>query len=353
MNGLELTNNINTKMKHVKLYEEFVNEDLGTVVDVAMGVAVGLMGLWALVQGAPAVSRVFGDTADYLAAKSEKKAKIALKNQRKEAIAPIIKKFEGDERLKQMYNDLPPYTDKAASARKRQLTTIGNYIKSKLTEEEMAYFRDISAMLRDGDLKESVLNEATYKSSDNQFIEEWVREELSKNGKLAIGDAAVEKAIDNIIEEWKEAASRFSTVRGYLMDLRKQGVFDELLESKINELAVTNAVSIKQILKNSFRFKKTPRGGMLGIPLANNNNDDIRSNSIAMQGIANLVNQLKNTEEMNVVSVLQPKATGIEFTVKTDTATYTVNLSAGPVRNSLVSDSSSFWMLLDSIKKSK
>jgi hypothetical protein len=254
---------------------ESVNEDMGMVVDVAMGVAVGLMGLWALVQGAPAVSRVFGDTADYLASKAEKKAKMAMKNQRKETIAPIIKKFEGDTRLEKMYNDLPPYTDRAANARKRQLTTIGNYIKSKLTPEEMAYFRDISAMLRDGDLKESILNEAE----------------------------------------------------------------------------VTNANTIKQILKNSFRFKKTPRGGMLGIPLANNNNDDIQSNPTAMQGISNLVNQLKNTKEMNIVSVLQPRATDIEFTVKTDTATYTVNLSAGSVRNSLVSDSSSFWMLLDNIKK--
>ena len=199
----------------------------------------------------------------------------------------------------------------------------------------------------------AVLKEASYKSSDDQFIEDWVREELSKNGKLALGDVALEKTIDNIKEEWKEAAARFSTVRGYLMDLRKQGIFDELLESKINEVAVTNAVSIKQILKNSFRFKRTPRGGMLGIPLANNNNDDIESNSIAMQGIANLVKQLKNTKEMNVVSVLQPGATDIEFTVKTDAARYTVNLRAGSVRNSLVSNSSSFWMLLDSIKKSK
>ena len=199
----------------------------------------------------------------------------------------------------------------------------------------------------------AVLKEASYKSSDDQFIEEWVREELSKNGKLALGDVAVEKTIDNIKEEWKEAASRFSTVRGYLMDLRKQGIFDELLESKINEIAVTNANSIKQILKNSFRFKRTPRGGMLGIPLGNNNNDEIESNSIAMQGIANLVKQLENTKEMNVVSVLQPGATDIEFTVKTDAARYTVNLRAGSVRNSLVSDSSSFWMLLDSIKKSK
>jgi hypothetical protein len=199
----------------------------------------------------------------------------------------------------------------------------------------------------------SLLKEASYRPSDDQFIEEWVREELSKNGKLALGDVAVEKAIDNIKEEWKEAASRFSTVRGYLMDLRKQGIFDELLETKINEIAVTNANTIKQILKNSFRFKRTPRGGMLGIPLANNNNDDIESNSTAMKGISDLAKELENASTMNVVSVLRPGATDIEFTVKTDTARYTVNLRAGSVRNSLMSNSSSFWMLLNSIKKSK
>ena len=82
------------------------------------------------------------------------------------------------------------------------------------------------------------LKEASYKSSDDEFIEDWVKEELSKNGKLALGDVAVEKAIDNIKEEWKEAASRFTTVRTYLMDLRKQGVFDELLESKITEATI-------------------------------------------------------------------------------------------------------------------
>jgi hypothetical protein len=86
----------------------------------------------------------------------------------------------------------------------------------------------------------SLLKEASYRPSDDQFIEEWVREELSKNGKLAIGDAVVDKAIDNIKEEWKEAASRFATVRVYLMDLRKQGVFDELLESKLTEATMVD-----------------------------------------------------------------------------------------------------------------
>jgi len=139
-------------MKHIKLYEEFVNEDLG-IIDIALGAAVGVAGLWALVQGLPVVGRVLGDAAEALANRAEAKAKQAAKGQRKELIGEIIKKFEGDTKLKQMYNDLPVYTDKTANARKRELTTIGNYIKSKLTPEEMKYFTDVSSMLRTGDVR--------------------------------------------------------------------------------------------------------------------------------------------------------------------------------------------------------
>jgi hypothetical protein len=158
-------------MKHIKEFEEFVNEslneDAGMVIDVAMGVAVGLMGLWGLVQGAPVVSRVFGDAADHLANSAEKKAKEAAKGKRKELIADIIKKFDGDTRLEKMYQELTPYTQGITKNqildnkdRTRQLTTIGNYIKAKLTPEEMKYFTDVSSMLRTGDLRESNLNEA-------------------------------------------------------------------------------------------------------------------------------------------------------------------------------------------------
>lgn len=134
-------------------YGDNVDEDMGTVVDVAMGVAVGVAGLWALVQGLPVVGRVLGDAAEALANRAEAKAKQAAKGQRKELIGEIIKKFDGDAKLKQMYNDLPEYSDKTANARKRELTTIGNYIKTKLTPEEMKYFTDISSMLRTGDVR--------------------------------------------------------------------------------------------------------------------------------------------------------------------------------------------------------
>lgn len=149
-------------MKHVKLYEEFVNEKLneGTVIDVALGVATGLLGLWAVVQSLPAVGKVLGAAAEAIADRAVAKAKEASKNQRKELIADIIKKFEGDKELERMYQNLTPYSQGLNKkeildnkVRQKQLTAIGNYIKSKLTPEEMGYFTDVSSMLRTGDVK--------------------------------------------------------------------------------------------------------------------------------------------------------------------------------------------------------
>jgi hypothetical protein len=136
-----------------EIRESLINEDAGLIADVAIGVAVGIAGLWALAKGLPVVGNLLGDTAEALANKAEAKARQAAKGKRKELISEIIKKFEGDTRLKDMYNELVPYSDKMANIRRRQLTTIGNYIKAKLTPEEMTYFSDISSMLRTGDIR--------------------------------------------------------------------------------------------------------------------------------------------------------------------------------------------------------
>jgi hypothetical protein len=130
------------------------------VLDIAMGVAIGLTGLWALVKGTRVVGNVLGNAAEYLADKAEAKSKQAAKGQRKELIEEIIKKFEGDKELERMYQELPEYSSSARTKimidqnkqRTKQLTAIGNYIKSKLTPEEMKYFADISSMLRTGDV---------------------------------------------------------------------------------------------------------------------------------------------------------------------------------------------------------
>jgi len=150
-------------MKHLKTFENFINEgkvkdseineDSALIADVAIGVAVGLAGLWAVVQGLPLVVGLLGYAAETIANKAEAKAKQAARGKRKELISEIIKKFESDNQLKDMYNELPPYTDKTANARNKQLSAIGKYIKTKLTPEEMTYFTDISSMLRTGDIK--------------------------------------------------------------------------------------------------------------------------------------------------------------------------------------------------------
>jgi len=54
--------------------------------------------------------------------------------------------------LKDMYKNLPSYKDNPKQ-RTKQLNSIASYVKSKLTNEEMRYFNDISSMLRTGDLR--------------------------------------------------------------------------------------------------------------------------------------------------------------------------------------------------------
>lgn len=154
-------------MKHIHTFETFlnesketVNEDVGLIADVAIGVASGLVGLWALVKGSRAVGRFLGNSAEVLADKLEAKARQAAKNQRKELVGEIVKKFDGDKELERMYQELPEYSPYAKTKamiaqnkeRTKQLRVIGNYIKGKLTPEEMAYFTEISSMLRTGDL---------------------------------------------------------------------------------------------------------------------------------------------------------------------------------------------------------
>jgi len=155
-------------MKNIKTFEEFVNEskdtvneDVGLIADIAIGVASGLVGLWALVKGSRAVGRFLGNTAEVLADKVEAKARQAAKNQRKELVGEIVKKFDGDKELERMYQNLPEYSPYAKTKamiaqnkeRTKQLKVIGNYIKGKLTPEEMTYFTEISSMLRTGDIK--------------------------------------------------------------------------------------------------------------------------------------------------------------------------------------------------------
>jgi len=135
----------------------------GAVIDTALGVAGGLVGLWALLKGGAVVVGMLGNSAinmvDRMADKAKAAAMKAKKEGRLDTIKPIISKFENDEELKNMYQNLTP-KDNGTSAkagennalRAKQLQAIAKYIKSKLTPEEMEYFTDVSSMLRTGDI---------------------------------------------------------------------------------------------------------------------------------------------------------------------------------------------------------
>jgi hypothetical protein len=129
----------------------------GAVIDTALGVAGGLVGLWALINGGGVVLGALGGTAlsiaDKMKDKAQKAAAKAKKEGRLDTIKPIIAKFENDEELKNMYQALPAKNNSGDNReRNKQMTAIAKYIKSKLNDEEMKYFADISAMLRTGDI---------------------------------------------------------------------------------------------------------------------------------------------------------------------------------------------------------
>jgi hypothetical protein len=137
------------------LIENQVEE--GAVIDTALGVAGGLVGLWALINGGAVVLGALGGTAlsiaDKMKDKAQKAAAKAKKEGRLDTIKPIIAKFENDEELKNMYQALPAKNNSGDNReRNKQMTAIAKYIKSKLNDEEMKYFADISAMLRTGDI---------------------------------------------------------------------------------------------------------------------------------------------------------------------------------------------------------
>jgi hypothetical protein len=144
--------------------EQHLNEDMALVGNIALGVVGGLVGMWAILTGGKVVINTLGVAAaqmlDKMEAKVKKAEAQAKRGDRLETIKPIVAKFQGDKQLEDMYQSLPPYnpgtTAKAQQSNKlrtKQLQEISNYIKSKLTPEEIDYFIDVSAMLRTGDIK--------------------------------------------------------------------------------------------------------------------------------------------------------------------------------------------------------
>jgi len=141
--------------------EQQLNEDMALAGEIALGIVGGLAGLWMLIKGGSVVKNVLGAVSYELGRSLERKVKQTITDRNKAVVSQIIKKFEGDNKLTGMYNTLPAYsssmTPKANITNKertKQLKVIAEYIKTKLTPEEMKYFNDVSAMLRTGDMKQ-------------------------------------------------------------------------------------------------------------------------------------------------------------------------------------------------------
>jgi len=154
------------KPEEEKLHNEGQLNELGFLVTAAAA-AVGVIGAVALLNGANWLKNKLGDVAyvigDKLGAWASAKAAIANREQLEKTIKPMVSKFSNDSKLKQMYSELPDYKNggsKKASEnnkiRMQQLKKIGDYIKSKLTDDEKKYFTDISKHLRTGGLGENI-----------------------------------------------------------------------------------------------------------------------------------------------------------------------------------------------------
>jgi hypothetical protein len=93
----------------------------------------------------------------------------------------------------------------------------------------------------------SLLKEASYKPSDDEFIEKWIRMELGAE----VGDAIIDQTIEDVKEEWKEAAVNYSNVRSYLMDLRKNGGLGESINEATDQF---KAVDIPKNTINKIKY---------------------------------------------------------------------------------------------------
>lgn len=137
----------------------------------SIAIALGLTGAYALIKGSYWVKEKLGDASYDLLKKldTQLKAKKAIedKAQLMDTIKPMIDRLSEDAKLKQLYAELPEWGSSISkrqtninAERAKQLRKIGEYIKSKLTEDEVKYFSAISQFFRKGTLDELIKEEA-------------------------------------------------------------------------------------------------------------------------------------------------------------------------------------------------
>ena len=134
---------------------EELNEGVFTI---AGGVVLGILGSIFAYKGLRAAKNIGGAIIDNsIHALTQYKRKLEDEKEFKNKIKPVADRFANDTKLAAMYDELPPYinswSDKATKnnrKRRKAMNDIAKYIKSKLSEDEEWYFKEISQLLRTG-----------------------------------------------------------------------------------------------------------------------------------------------------------------------------------------------------------
>ena len=147
--------------KNYKAKNEVLNEDMAMFMDaftIAGGVVMGVLGSIAAYKGLKAARRIGGNIVDNSAdALMTYRDKLEDKKAFETKIKPVAERFANDQKLAQMYKELPQYSQswskKALAQNKKRtkaMSDIAKYIKSKLSKDEQWYFKEISQLLRTG-----------------------------------------------------------------------------------------------------------------------------------------------------------------------------------------------------------
>jgi hypothetical protein len=184
-----------------------VNEGVFTI---AGGVVLGILGSIFAYKGLQAAKAIGGAIIDNsIESLMDYKDKLDDEKKFKNKIKPVADRFAGDTKLAAMYDELPPYidswSDKATKnnrKRTKAMQDIAKYIKSKLSEDEEWYFKEISQLLRTGktrvgkntfeEVTESYMIESPkiFKYEPTELTEELRKEAIENFGNRA-GSARV------------------------------------------------------------------------------------------------------------------------------------------------------------------
>ena len=336
----------------------------------AIAIALGLTGAYALIKGSYWVKEKLGDASYDLLKKldTQLKAKKAIedKAQLMDTIKPMIDRLSEDAKLKQLYAELPEWGSsiskrqtKINAERAKQLRKIGEYIKSKLTEDEAKYFSAISQFFRKGTLDE-LIKEAAFRTLfthpiwkkagvnyvDSNFVNDCKNKiPLSELVHLGMGDFMLKTphgdiSFDRVSYQFDGMSGRAHKMTGNkeLMDMlikkmRAQVVHSESvnksIKKKINEWSSNDVLALlggKRFLATSgayamsgnvaqktakFNFKTSGKNGINNVWITETSPDTYTINFIKVEGEDVNISPIKNVSGDKLKSIFT-KYTGLK-----------------------------------------